>query len=93
MDTALATKLLRENGWSVSTRPKGGITAVCNVIALIACVRLDFELVVDEAAYEVSLTGTRDGDEATRVTRSSGLGNTEEFVMLAIDTKYRAEHA
>jgi hypothetical protein len=93
MDLYLATKLLRENGWSVSTRPNGGITAVANVIALIACVKLDFELVLDEATYEVSLTGVRDGDEDTRVTRSSGLGNAEEFVMLAIDTKFRAERS
>lgn len=93
MDRYLAEKLLRDNGWSVSARKDGGFTATCSVVALIACVRLDFELVYDETAYEVSLTGIRDSDEATRVTRSSGLGNAEDFVMLAVDTKFRAERS
>jgi hypothetical protein len=93
MDTTLARKLLTENGWSVSTLKTGGLVAVASVVALIACVKLDFELVLDEAAYEVSLTGVRDGDENTRVTRTSGLGNAEEFVLLAVDTKFRAERS
>lgn len=92
MNQYTARELLRENGFKLTpVDEKGRWKANASVIALIACVNLDFELAVNGEG-EASFTGRRKQGAQTPMVKSV-TGALDEMAHLAVDTKYRAERS
>jgi hypothetical protein len=89
-DTTPAVTLLRENGYKVHTGPDG-FTATATVVALIACVTLDFKLHYRTSEDRIVMVGRRNDGESREV--EWPLAEVMDAALMAVDTKFRAERS
>jgi len=90
IDTTPAVMLLRENGYDVVTGPRG-FSASAKVIALIACVTLEFTFRYSLDEDRIVMVGRRDDGKTREV--EWPLAEIMGAALMAVDTKYRAERS